>query len=60
MSKKISINGKSLKEIEKILIKEKPSHLVVQGDTNTALAGCLAASMFNRKFSDLNKNYSRR
>ena len=41
--------SKALNEIEKILLKEKPNKLIVQGDTNTALAGCLGASIFNRK-----------
>tara|TARA_B100000427_G_scaffold317597_2_gene313849 strand:- start:573 stop:917 length:345 start_codon:yes stop_codon:yes gene_type:complete len=36
-------------KIEKILAKEKPNYLIVQGDTNTALSGCFAASIFNKK-----------
>ena len=34
--------------MDKILKKEKPNFLIVQGDTNTSLAGCLAASLINR------------
>ena len=41
--------SKAIVEIEKILIKEKPNYLIVQGDTNTALSGCFAASIFNQK-----------
>jgi len=44
--------SKTIYGIEKILFKEKPDYLIVQGDTNTSLAGCLAASIYNRKFSD--------
>ena len=47
--------SKTLKEVEKILIKEKPKYFIVQGDTNTAMAGCLACSIHNRKFKN-NKN----
>ena len=46
----INFFSKTLNTIEKILLKEKPNKLIVQGDTNTALAGCLGASIFNRKF----------
>ena len=47
--KKGNFFSKTLKEIEKILLKEKPNKLIVQGDTDTALAGCLGTSIFNRK-----------
>ena len=39
--------SKSISGIEKILYKEKPNFLIVQGDTNTAFAGCFAASVFD-------------
>ncbi len=45
----------SVKSIEKILKKNKPTFLVVQGDTNTGLAGCMAASLINRNLEDKNK-----
>ena len=42
--------SKTIKALEDILFKEKPNFLIVQGDTNTAFAGCFAASVFNRKY----------
>lgn len=36
--------GAMVAGIEPILLKEKPSHVLVQGDTNTVLAGAIAAS----------------
>ena len=42
--------SKTILDIEKILFKERPNYLIVQGDTNTAFAGCFAASILNRKY----------
>jgi UDP-N-acetylglucosamine 2-epimerase (non-hydrolysing) len=36
--------GAMMQEIEKILLKEKPSDVLVQGDTNTVLAGSLVTA----------------
>ena len=41
--------GKMMIEIEKILILDKPTHLIVQGDTNSTLAGAITASKMDIK-----------
>tara|TARA_B110000211_G_C14069601_1_gene549329 strand:+ start:1261 stop:2364 length:1104 start_codon:yes stop_codon:yes gene_type:complete len=45
----------SVYSIEKILKINKPNFLIVQGDTNTGLAGCMAASLFNRNLEPKHK-----
>jgi UDP-N-acetylglucosamine 2-epimerase (non-hydrolysing) len=50
-----SFFSESVRSIEKILKINKPNFLIVQGDTNTGLAGCLAASFINRNLEHKDK-----
>jgi len=38
-----AMTGRMIEEIEKVLIKESPDYLIVYGDTNSTLAGAIAA-----------------
>ncbi|MCX7705223.1 MAG: UDP-N-acetylglucosamine 2-epimerase (non-hydrolyzing) [bacterium] len=45
--------GRCLERLEKILLEKKPEKILVQGDTNTVIAGALAASKLSIKIGHI-------
>jgi len=44
--------SKSIERVSKFIKLKTPDYVIVQGDTNTSLAGCLSASLVNRNIVD--------
>jgi UDP-N-acetylglucosamine 2-epimerase (non-hydrolysing) len=47
--------SESIHKISKFLKKKIPDFVIIQGDTNTSLAGCLSASLVNRNIKECKK-----
>jgi UDP-N-acetylglucosamine 2-epimerase (non-hydrolysing) len=56
-NKKINFITNAIKSIKNILLKEKPNFVIVQGDTNTVLAGSVACNLLFQKENNQKKRY---
>jgi len=56
-SKNVNFITNTIKSIKTILLKEKPNFVIVQGDTNTVLAGSVACNLLFQKENNYKKKY---